>query len=328
MRQLRHSAMLAMPALAATLIVALNGAGTALAASPVTLRANIVVAGKMITLGDLFDGAGERAAAKVASAPEPGDRSIFRAEAIAAFARANGLDWRRPPGKRIVAIRRASQIVPRDEIIDQLGMALLDRTEFADLEVELADRNLTVHVATDAAATVAVEDLRYDFRRGRFSATLLAPANSPQASRIAVKGRAYEVTTIPVLRSHVAAGRLIDAEDIDLRRVRVARLGRNVITDASVIVGKSVRRRLRPGTPLRTGDLREPVAVAKGALVAMIYKTERLLLSAVGKALDAGAIGDTIRVTNTRSRQTIEAVVTRPGEVVARPGMRLVSHRR
>ncbi len=325
MRQLLHPLM---PAVAAALLVLLSGAASAPAATLVTLRTGIVVEGTVITLGDLFDGAGERAAAKVASAPEPGDRSIFRAEAIASLARANGLDWLRPSGRRTVAVRRASRIVPRDEIIDQLGMALLDRTEFADLEIELADRNLTVHVATDAAATVAVEDLRYDIRRGRFSAILLAPADAPHPNRISVKGRAYEITTVPVLRGHVATGRVIDVDDVELRRVRVARLGRDVIIDPKVAIGKSVRRRIRPGTPLRAGDLREPVAVAKGALVRMVYKINRLVLTASGKALDAGAIGDTIRVTNTRSRTTIEAVVARPGEVIARPGGRLVSNRR
>ena len=46
------------------------------------------------------------------------------------------------------------------------------------------------------------------------------------------------------------------------------------------------------------------------------------------KALEAGAIGDTIRVTNSYSRQTIEAVITRPGEVLARPSGQLISQRR
>lgn len=319
---------MAVAAAAAALVVVLGGAVAALAAKPVTLRADIVVEGAAITLGDLFYGAGERSAAEVASAPKPGERSIYRAETIAAVARANGLDWRRPRGKRTVAIRRASQIVPRNEIIDQLAMILLERTDFADLEIELADRSLVVHVASDAAPTVAVEDLRYDLRRGRFSAILVAPAESPQANRIVVKGRAHEVTLVPVLRGHVAAGRMITADDIDLRRVRVARLGRKVITEASTVVGKTVRRRLRPGTPIRSGDLREPVAVAKGALVSMVYKTTRLRLTATGKALEAGAIGDTIRVTNSYSRQTIEAVITRPGEVLARPSGQLISQRR
>ena len=214
------------------------------------------------------------------------------------------------------------------EILDQLTMALLERTELADLEVALADRNLAMHVATDQAPTVAIEDLRFDPRRGQFSATLVAPADHPEATRVAVRGRVHEVMSVPVLRRHAAVGQLIDAADLTSARIRIARLGQNAITDPADVVGKSARRALRPGRPLRAGDLRVPIAIAKGALITMIYSAERLLLTATGKALESGAKGDVIRVVNTHSHQTVEAVVARAGEVIVRPRARVVSVRR
>ena len=310
------------------LLAALLATQPAIAATLVQLRGEIVVDGPEITLGDLFEGTGERAAAHVAAAPAPGRRSVFRAAAIAALARDNGLDWHRPRGKRTVAVRRASHVVARREILDQLTMALLERTDLADLEVEIADRNLAVHVATDQASTVAIEDLRFDPRRGRFSATLVTPADHPQATRMAVRGRVHEVISVPVLRRHAAVGQVIDAADLTSQRIRIARLGRNAIIDPADAVGKSARRPLRPGRALRAGDLRRPVAVAKGALVTMVYSADGLLLTASGRALEAGAKGDVIRVVNTHSHQTVEALVARAGEVIVRPKARVVSVRR
>jgi flagellar basal body P-ring formation protein FlgA len=56
--------------------------------------------------------------------------------------------------------------------------------------------------------------------------------------------------------------------------------------------------------------------VEKGALVTMIVQTPFMTLSTQGRALDEGAMGDTIRVMNARSRKVVEAQVTKSDTVM------------
>jgi flagella basal body P-ring formation protein FlgA len=59
----------------------------------------------------------------------------------------------------------------------------------------------------------------------------------------------------------------------------------------------------------------EPITVGKNSSVSMVFETQNMTLIARGRALQDGAVGDTIRVLNTQSNRTIDAVVAAPGLV-------------
>ena len=81
------------PLLAAAAIAAsLLGPGVALA-SPVALRADIAAPGGRLTLGDVFNGAGDAAAVVVASGGQPGGSLIVDARQVQGLAAAHGLEW-------------------------------------------------------------------------------------------------------------------------------------------------------------------------------------------------------------------------------------------
>ena len=56
--------------------------------------------------------------------------------------------------------------------------------------------------------------------------------------------------------------------------------------------------------------------VNKGSLVTMTLTGPAMLLTARGRAQENGGKGDVIRITNTHSKQVVEAVVTGPGRVM------------
>jgi flagella basal body P-ring formation protein FlgA len=91
-----------MKALAVAAALALS-AGPALAGTPVTLKAEIVDADGVVTLGDLFDGAG--AAAKVPVAARTGQTLLLNAVAVQTAARRAGLDWPNAQGLRQIVVR-------------------------------------------------------------------------------------------------------------------------------------------------------------------------------------------------------------------------------
>lgn len=85
-------------------------AAPALAATPVTLKADPVDADGMITLGDLFDGAG--AAGKIPVAAKPGASAVLDAAAVQGAARRAGLEWANAEGFRRIVVRGAPTAGP------------------------------------------------------------------------------------------------------------------------------------------------------------------------------------------------------------------------
>lgn len=90
-----------------TLLAVLALAGAAFADEPVTLRDNIVVSGPAITLGDVFEGAGDASERAVALSPAPGASQAYRPAYFADAARAAGLEWSAPSGMTQIIITRA-----------------------------------------------------------------------------------------------------------------------------------------------------------------------------------------------------------------------------
>ena len=65
----------------------------------------------------------------------------------------------------------------------------------------------------------------------------------------------------------------------------------------------------------------------KGAPVTMVFKTPGMVLTAGGRALDSGAIGETVRVRNDNSQLIVDAVVAAAGVVNARTRYAAVDER-
>jgi flagella basal body P-ring formation protein FlgA len=102
---------------------------------------------------------------------------------------------------------------------------------------------------------------------------------------------------------------------LDWLRVGARRLPGNVVVDSASLIGKSPRRAIRPGQPVRATDLREPVLVPKNSLIVLRLETDRMVLTAQGRALEDGASGQVIRVMNTKSNAIINGVVAESGTV-------------
>lgn len=306
--------------------VMLLAAAAAQAAEP-RLRARVVVDANVVTLGDVLDGAASAADAVVARAPEPGQRMIIGVPQIYAVARAGGLDWRPLHGLDRVIVQRASRRIAHADIEDRLLLALADIVPGRNLRVELTNRAQEFHLPTDMdAAALDVENLAYDPRNGRFSVTLVAAGATSQTLRTKVIGRAFEVIEAPVLLQSVRRGEVIGEDDIDWIEVRADRLAPTVITDPADLIGRTPRRTIRPGEPIRAGDVRIPIVVAKGSGVTMTYRTPTMVLTVQGRALDDGAMGETIRVLNSQTKVVVEAAVSGSTLVtVAGPGAALLA---
>ncbi len=290
-------------------IAALTITLAAASADAAQTRDVVTVKGDFVRLGDIFEGIGEKASVAISRAPEPGGRTVYNATRLAFFANSNDIAWR--PARRLdrVIVKRASQIISGEEIHAALRSELEKRGIAKGSEVEFTNRRTTIHLPIGVPATLAVQNLNYERRTGRFTATVTAPADHPSPASLVVTGRVYKVIEVPVLNRRVPKGGVITADDIDWVRLPAMQVRRNIIVDQDRLLGKTPRRGLRAGQPIRNGDVQAPVVVAKGSLVTMTLKTRSMVLTSKGRAIENGAIGDTVRIMNTQSKTVIEAVV-------------------
>jgi len=299
-------------------------ANSAAQAAPVALRQSILVTGKLVRLGDLFSGTGDKAATPVAYAPDLGKRAVFDARWLYRVARAYKLDWRPTSMYTQAVVERESVMVPPGEIEDRILAALRDKGVDYDVRVDLGNRRLRLYVPAAATASVAVEDLVYDRRAQRFSAVVVAPANHPEARRVRVTGRVYEVSEVPVLARRMLQGETISKQDLTWIKYPTRRLQRDVIFDAQHLIGMSPRRGMRAGVPVRTADVRRPLLIPRGSLVTMVLSRGPMLLTVQAKALEDGSRGDAIRVSNSMSHKVVEAIVIGAGKVTVRTASQVV----
>jgi flagellar basal body P-ring formation protein FlgA len=285
----------------------------------VTVRESIAVDSHLIKLGDLFTNTGDQAGIEVAYAPAPGKRAVFDARWLYRMAHAYKLSWR-PLSDRIrVIVTRQSLVISRQEIEELILIALAEKGARQDTEVELSNRLLRLHVPGNDIEGVSIEEVSFDARSQRFSAVIAAPAGNGTSKRTRVRGRLFTTTEVPVLSRRILAGEVIKAEDLKWVKLRSSRLQSNIIINESGLIGLTPRRGLRAGYPVQLSAVQRPILVAKGSLVTMILRAPKMLLTAQGKALENGAEGDVIRISNSHSKTIIEAEVIASGRVAVRP---------
>lgn len=278
---------------------------------PVALQENIIISGPYIRLNDLFTNVDpEKANTAVAYAPKPGRKASFDARWLYRVARAYGLKWRPLSADLRTLITRDSIVIQTNEIKDAILSALGNHDLPQNALIELSNKNMRIHVPTQSLAEVMVEDMSYNRRSMRFAALVsVGEKNSGTNQRIRISGQVHKMIEVPTLARRVPKGEIIHKEDIAWLKMRADRTQRDIIVESASLIGMTPKRHLRPDVPLRASDIERPVLVPKGSLVTIILKKPGLSLTSQGRALQKGADGDTIRITNTNTSRTIEAVV-------------------
>lgn len=115
----------------------------------------------------------------------------------------------------------------------------------------------------------------------------------------------------------IARGEVIGDSDLVGGTIPASTVFTGIVTSIDQIKGMEARRMLRAHQIVRADDLRHPVLVQKGSIVTMTFEAPGIVLTASGRAMSEGGIGDTVTIQNPASFRQIQAVVTGPGAVRA-----------
>ena len=125
----------------------------------------------------------------------------------------------------------------------------------------------------------------------------------------------------PALAGTVVAARTLRAQTV-ITEQDIALLDDTVpgaLADPLAAIGLETRVALYPGRPIRAGDLGPPAIVERNQLVPLAYLRGGLSIQTEGRALDRGAVGDSIRVMNAASKAIVLARLGADGTAYVQP---------
>ncbi len=109
----------------------------------------------------------------------------------------------------------------------------------------------------------------------------------------------------------IRAKEIIVASDLEIKTIEIAGAAQQI----SSLVGQEARVALYPGRPISLSDIGPPAIVDRNDLVTLVFDRVALSITAEGRALGRGAVGERIRVMNLSSRTTVTGVIRADGQI-------------
>ena len=282
-----------------------------------SLKSHALLSDDVIRLGDLFTGLKSNEDRVLGRGPKPGHHMTLNARTLLRVSKAMDLDWRPISEADRITVTRAATVIDTNAI-DQIVTAALEKVGVEGdirLKYNQPSPELILPPTMGPSAEITLRD--YDPDTGWFQADLSAPSRNNPVAQIQLSGKIEYLTAIPVLKAPLRLGSTIGENDVTTLSVPSKSLNHDVFLHAEDLVGLTPRRMIAAGKPVKANDVQAPRIVARGEAVTLIYKAGALNLTARGKALEFGAKGDVIRVVNTQSNRSIDAIVTGDQEVTA-----------
>ncbi len=283
------------------------------------LKAEAVITGDIVRIGDLVEHAGIIANVAIFRAPDLGSTGTVPADAVIEAVRAHALVGLDTGGLSEVVVIRASRSIPAKDVEDSVASALSRQFNLGEPKniAVIFERELrTIQVDPNAKGEPRVARVNYDTRTGRFDATLEIPTGAVNRGMLRLSGRAVATIDVVTVLRPIERGALIKDGDVSVERRPRADAARDLIIEREQAVGFAARNALQPGRPLRAADVMKPELVQRNETVTLVYEVPGVMITVRGKAIEGGADGDVISVLNEQSKRTVHGVVAGPGRVV------------
>ncbi len=296
--------------LAAFIGLALTGAALA---NP-SLRSDVTVSADIVTIGDMFDNAGDLASTAIFRAPAPGTTGIVPIAVVTNAAQLAGLSDFDDAGLASVRVVRASTTIDATALdalitgkLTQQGALTTGVT--AEVQFDQPDVSFLAAAVPDPA-TLSV--LRYSQGTSSFAARfVIAGIDQP----VDLTGTITLMTTAPRLLNNLAAGTILDASDFDSVTVPLATAQAGGFADLDQLVGKQLLHQNHSGVMLKPSDVGEPMVVTRSAMVTALLKTGPMTLTVKVEALANASAGQPVEVMNLLTKKILHGVAQADGTV-------------
>jgi flagella basal body P-ring formation protein FlgA len=278
------------------------------------LRSNIMVTADVVTVGDMFDGAGDLSTTAIFRAPAPGTTGVVALADIENAARQIGLTEFDATGLSNVRVIRTSTLIDAaalDKLIERKleTTGALPQGATAAITFDIADISINA-AAVDAPASLVT--LRYVAGSPSFAARFaIAGIDQP----IDLTGTITPMVEAPRLVANTAAGTVLDPSDFAMAPVPLATAQAGGYADLDQLVGKQLLRQVHSGVILRPADVGDPVVVNRNALVTVLFHAAAMTLTVKGLAMTNASAGQPVDVLNSVTKKILHGVARPDGTV-------------
>ncbi|MGX8273072.1 flagellar basal body P-ring formation chaperone FlgA [Brevundimonas diminuta] len=158
---------------------------------------------------------------------------------------------------------------------------------------------------------------------GALSGGALPAEASARPAAASVSARAGTSVEVLTYARSLAAGDLIQPEDVVWASVQSHLAPAGGPQDAEAVIGLQAKRALRAGSPVGPRDLASPQVIARNDMVEVAYISDGVELTVTGKATRNASAGEAVPILNVQSNRTIDAVAVAPGRAVAGPAAQI-----
>lgn len=278
------------------------------AASAADLRAYTKLTGPEVRLSDLFAGLPADRDQPIGPAPAPGNRIVVERAQLEAIARQFDVDWTPVSAAARAVLERPGRPLPRDVVLGAIRSALIGAGLDPDSQVDLPAYSGLI-VPAEGQTRLEVAQMDHEPLTGHFTALLEITTDEAAPVHARVSGQVIEMQDAVTVTRRIAPGAVIEASDVETRRLRKTQLHGEAAQTLAEVVGFAVKRPVIPGQPILLADLEHPMMVRKGASVLMQLDGPGLSLTGQGVASESGALGERIHVVNTTSHAVLEAEI-------------------
>ncbi len=296
------------------MVFLLAGTRAALAAS---LRTESIINGDYIRLGDVFDGV-KNADYVLGPAPQPGKDMILNARTLYKIASALDVEWQPSSSADQLVLKRQASIIPESEVTAAIEKKLKESSVGGKFSLRYMNTVADIVLPGDAEATLEVTAFNFDPQKDTFSAVVVAPSAKNPLKRLTLSGHVDRMIAVPVFKSGLRNGDIISSMDLDWIDLPQEKIAAGTILEEKDLINMTPRRPITAGKPMTANDLEHPKMVARGDLVTLVFENGPMVLTTKGKALQDGAMGDVVRVSNTDSNKNLQGVITAHREITIR----------
>lgn len=183
--------------------------------------------------------------------------------------------------------------------------------------VVIANRMGPTAVLDAGAVQIAARRAGLDWSNPNGVRRIIVRAGSGSGGSQSLAGAARGNVEVLAYARSLAAGDIVQPEDLVWTKLAAAPA--DAPRDADAMIGMTVKRPLREGAAAALRDVSTPQVIKAGDIVAVTYEDDGVALTLQGKAMSAGAVGESLMVQNTASKKLIETVVTGPGSAAVGP---------
>ena len=151
--------------------------------------------------------------------------------------------------------------------------------------------------------------------KGRVSLYADVLVDGVSCGRISISGYVDVYDKVVCATRSLTRGDILEAKDLNLRRINVSKVPDNYLTVTNMAVGMRLKQNLGANGFFKTSMLEKPPLVSKGDNVVLVAKKGNMRIIATGVADQEGGLGDQIQVNNLTTNRTVLGRISGPKTV-------------